>query len=208
MFELTKTNPLRVLWYVPIFVVAYVRLFYCIYVRDMQTFPVTYWMKHHHFLLKLVTVNSTVSGHWQFRATFWQTNLFIPNDVVLIYFDYPVKFPNLLAASNLMLAVKTWLTAVVITKRLATPLSGKVNVPENCLHATAQTFILTHNFSKTCTYYRYILDTLPLTNIFLILSNFFMTYLLIIWPSSRTTITGQLYGLSQKYGYLVTTILK
>jgi len=47
-------------------------------------------------------------------------------------------FPNLLAASNLMLAVETELTEVVITKRLTAPLPATVKLPENCLHATAQ----------------------------------------------------------------------
>ena len=40
-----------------------------------------------------------------------------------------------------MLAVETWFPDVVITKRLTAPLPGKVNVPENCLHKTAQTSI-------------------------------------------------------------------
>jgi len=94
-------------------------------------------------------------------------NIFVfLNNIVFRYFDYPVIFPYLLAASNLMLAVKTWLTKVVITKRLTVLLPGKVNVPENCLHATAQTFIWSHNFSKTCTYYTYwFVYNLPLTNI-------------------------------------------
>jgi len=53
------------------------------------------------------TVNSTVSGHRQFRVTIYKTYLFFPNDIVFRYFDYPVTFPNLLAASSLMLAVET-----------------------------------------------------------------------------------------------------
>jgi len=57
--------------------------------------------------------------------------------MVFRYFEYPVIFPNLLAASKLMLAVETWLTEVVITKRLTALLSGKVKVQENCLHAIA-----------------------------------------------------------------------
>jgi len=68
-------------------------------------------------------------------------NQWLPNDIVFLYFDYPVIFPYLLAASKLMLAVETRLNEVVITKRLTAPLPGKVKVQENCLHATAQTSI-------------------------------------------------------------------
>ena len=63
------------------------------------------------------TVNSTVSGHWQLRILEKHIWCF-PNDIVNRYFYYPVIFPNLVAALNLMLAVETWLTEVVITKRL------------------------------------------------------------------------------------------
>jgi len=60
-------------------------------------------------------------------------------NIVFRSIDYPVMFPNLLAASNLMLTVDTKLTKVVISKRLTAPLPGKVKVPKHCLHATAQT---------------------------------------------------------------------
>ena len=70
-------------------------------------------------------MNSTFSGHGQFRFTFKKTYLFFPNDILFRYFDYPGIFPNLLAALNLMLAVKTWLTKVVITKRLTAPIPEK-----------------------------------------------------------------------------------
>ena len=103
------------------------------------------------------TVNPTIWSHRQFRVTFRKTYLFFfRNDIVFQYSDYPVLFPNLLAASNLMLDVETLFTNVVIKKRLTAPLPGKVKVPENCLDV-----------------------------------NFFMTYLLIMCPSSRTTIPGQ-----------------
>ena len=63
--------------------------------------------------------------------------MFFPNDIVFRYFDYPDIFPNLLSALNLMLAIKTRLTKVKITKRFQTePLTGKVK--EHCLHATAK----------------------------------------------------------------------
>jgi len=84
-------------------------------------------------------------------------------------------------------------TEVVITKCLTTPLPGKVKLPNNCLHATDKTSIWSHNFSKTCIYYIYIctfVENLPLTKIYLsllMLSTFFIPYLLIIWPSSHTT---------------------
>jgi len=45
------------------------------------------------------TVNSTVSGYGQFKVTFRNTYLFFPNDKVFRYFDYPVIFHSLLAAS-------------------------------------------------------------------------------------------------------------
>jgi len=53
------------------------------------------------------TVNSTVSGHRQFRVTFRKTYWFFPNDIVSNYFDFAVIFSNFVAASNLMLAVET-----------------------------------------------------------------------------------------------------
>ena len=111
------------------------------------------------FVFKIVytTVNSTVSGHRQFQVTFTKTYLFFSlNDIVFLYFDYPVIFPNLIAASKLMLAVQTWLNDAVVTKRLTAPLPGKVYIPENCLHATAQTSIWSHNCSKPCIYFIYI----------------------------------------------------
>jgi len=67
--------------------------------------------------------------------------IFFRNDTAFRYSDYPVIFSNLLAASNLMLAVETLLTKGVITKRLTAPLPGKVKVLEYCLDATAQTSI-------------------------------------------------------------------
>ena len=54
-----------------------------------------------------ITVNLTVSGHRQFRVTFRKRYLFFPNDIVFRYFDYPVMFPNLLAASNFVFGVET-----------------------------------------------------------------------------------------------------
>jgi len=51
------------------------------------------------------TANSTVLGHRQFRVTFKKTYIFFPKDTVFRIFDYPVIFPNLLAALNLMLAI-------------------------------------------------------------------------------------------------------
>ena len=44
------------------------------------------------------TVNSTVSGHRPCQVTFRKTYLFSLNDMVFRYFDFPVIFPNLLAA--------------------------------------------------------------------------------------------------------------
>ena len=41
---------------------------------------------------------STVSGHRQFRATFAKTFLFFQNVTVYRFINYPVNFPNLLAA--------------------------------------------------------------------------------------------------------------
>jgi len=68
--------------------------------------------------------------------------MFFPNDnLVFRYFDYPVIIPYILAASNLMSVVETLLTEVVIMKRLTASLPVKEKVPENCLHATAQTSI-------------------------------------------------------------------
>jgi len=52
--------------------------------------------------------NSKVLGHQQFQAPLENVlTLFFPNDIVFTYFDYPVIFPNLLAALNLVLAVET-----------------------------------------------------------------------------------------------------
>ena len=89
--------------------------------------------------------SSTVPGHlWK------KTYLFFPNDKVYRYFNYLVIVPNHLAAWNLFLAVETWLTDVVITKRLTAPLPGKVKMPENCLRATTKTAIWSHDFSNMC----------------------------------------------------------
>ena len=57
--------------------------------------------------LILITVNSTVPGHRQFRVNIRKRYLFFPNGIVFRYFDYPVIFSNILAASNVMLAVET-----------------------------------------------------------------------------------------------------
>jgi len=46
----------------------------------------------------IYTVNSTVSGHRQFRVTFAKTFLFFQNVKVYRFINYPVIFPNLLAA--------------------------------------------------------------------------------------------------------------
>ena len=67
----------------------------------------------------------------QFRIIDRIRYLFFPNDTVFRYFNYPVIFHNLLAAWNLLLAVETWLTEVVIWKRLTAPLSGELKVPQN-----------------------------------------------------------------------------
>ena len=83
------------------------------------------------------TVNSTVSGHRQFRVTFAQTFLFFHNVKVYRLINYPVIFPNLLATWNLLLVVKFWFTDVVITKRLTAPLPWKVKIPVKCLHPTS-----------------------------------------------------------------------
>jgi len=56
--------------------------------------------------------------------------MFSANGKVYRYFNYPVIFPNLLAAWNLVLVVETWLTDPVITTRLTALLPGKVNMPE------------------------------------------------------------------------------
>jgi len=82
--------------------------------------------------------------------------LFFPNGIVFRYFDYPVIFSNLLAAWNVMLAVKTWYIEVLITKCLTAPLYGKVKVPANYLNVTAKNLIWSRNCSKTCISYIYI----------------------------------------------------
>jgi len=54
--------------------------------------------------LKQTTVNSTLSGHRQFRVTFRKTYLPPPpNYIAFKYFDNPVIFPNVIDASNLLL---------------------------------------------------------------------------------------------------------
>ena len=95
-----------------------------------------------------------IDNHGHSRVSF-RKNLFFPKDIVFRYFDYPIISPSLFAASNLVLAVETWLTEVVITKCLASPLPGEVKVPEHYLHATAKTSIWSRNIIKTCTYYIY-----------------------------------------------------
>ena len=62
------------------------------------------------------------------RSPLEKTYLFFPNDKVYGNFNYNVIFPNLLAACNLILAVETWLTDAVITKRLTAPLPEKVKM--------------------------------------------------------------------------------
>jgi len=83
------------------------------------------------------TVNSTVSGHRQFRVTFALTFLFFQNVKVFRLIHYPVIFPNLLAAWSLLLVVKYWFTDVVITKRLTALLPWKVKIPVKSLHPTS-----------------------------------------------------------------------
>jgi len=102
------------------------------------------------------TVNSTVSGHRQFRVNCRKRYLFFPNGIEFRYFDYPVIFSNLLDAWNVMLAVETWLIEVLITKCLTAPLHGKVKEAANYLHVTAKTSTGSRNFSKTCIIYIYI----------------------------------------------------
>jgi len=97
-----------------------------------------------------ITVNSTVSGHRQFRVNFRKRNLFFPNGIVFRYFDYPVIFSNLLAAWNVMLAVETWLITYLITQCFSAPLHGKVKVP--AIYVTAKTSVWSRNCRKTCTY--------------------------------------------------------
>jgi len=54
---------------------------------------------------------------------------------LLIILSFPKS--SLLAAWNLLLAVKFWFTDVVITKRLTTPIPWKVKIPVKCLHPTS-----------------------------------------------------------------------
>ena len=79
-----------------------------------------------------------------------------PFDVVFRYWDYSVIFPTPLAASYLLFVDETWVTKVVITKRLTAPLPGKVKVRENCINTTAKTSNNNHNFNKIFIYYIYI----------------------------------------------------
>jgi len=64
----------------------------------------------------------------------------------------------------LLLVVETYLIEAVIRKRLTAPLIGKVNVPENCLHATAKTEAIISAKHVLITY-SFTVDTLPLINI-------------------------------------------
>jgi len=86
-----------------------------------------------------------------------------------------------------------------------------VKVPANYLHVTAKTSIWNRKFLAKHVLITYtFVDNLPLTKIekiSLYFSNFFMTHMLIILTSSRTTILGQPLGLPQKYGCLGKTIL-
>ena len=143
--------------------------------------------------------NSTlgcVQWTWHFRVIDYsgpllEKHIVCPNDIVFRYFYYPVIFPNLLAASNLMLPLETWFTEVVITKRLTAPLPGKwkyrkiVYIP--LLKRPFEAIISAKRVLITYS----VVDNIPRThikNFFMILSNYFMKLLLIIWPSSRTTI--------------------
>jgi len=86
-------------------------------------------------LWKIITVNLSVAGRRQFRVTFRKKHIFVClflDDIEFLYFDYPVIFPYLLAALNLMLAVEIWLAEVVNTKRLTAPLPVKVKELEKC----------------------------------------------------------------------------
>ena len=62
---------------------------------------------------------------------------FFQNIKVCRFINYPVIFPNLLAALNFLLFVKFWYTEVVITKRLTAPLLWKVKIPAKSLHPTS-----------------------------------------------------------------------
>ena len=73
---------------------------------------------------------------------------------VFRYFDYPDIFPNLLSALNLMLAVKTRLTKVKITKRFQT--EPPLKFPVEAIISAKHLFV-----AYTCTF----VDNLPLTNI-------------------------------------------
>jgi len=76
-----------------------------------------------------------------------------------------------------------------------------VKVPANYLHVTAKTLIRTAISAKHVLIAYTFVDNKPLAKIkkrFLYFSNFFMTHLLIISLSSRTTIRGQPLGLPQK----------
>jgi len=84
------------------------------------------------------TVDSTVSGHRQFRV-----------NLVFRYFNYPVIFSDLLTAWKVMLAVETWLIEVLITTCLIAPIHGKVKVPANYLYVTAKTSVWSSSSGTT-----------------------------------------------------------
>jgi len=86
--------------------------------------------------------------HWtrQFRIIDRIRYLFFPNDTVFRYFNYPVIFPNLLAAWNLLLAVETWLPEVVIWKRLTAPLPGELFIMLCDIYRKQQNWILLNFF--------------------------------------------------------------
>ena len=158
------------------------------------------------------TVNSTVSGHRQYRVNFRKIYLFFRNDTVFRYFDYPVIFRNLLDAWNMMLAVETWLIEVFIKKCLTSRFTGKWKSKYQqiiymlLLKLQIGAAISAKHVLSTYTF----VDNLQLTKIenrFLYFSNFFMTHFLISLPSLRTTNTDQPLGLPQKFGCLGKMIL-
>jgi len=90
---------------------------------------------------------------------------FFQNVKVYRFIYYPVIFPNLLAAWNLLLVVKCWFTDVVITKRLTAPLPWKVKIPVKVyIPLLKQSFKAILSAKHVLFTYRFV-ENLPLTNI-------------------------------------------
>ena len=77
------------------------------------------------------------SEHDSFGSPSHKHFCFIQNVKEYRFINYPVIFPNLLAAWNLLLVVKFWFTDDVITKRLTAPLPWKVKKTVKSLHPTS-----------------------------------------------------------------------